>query len=60
LITPLLAKINFFKDKTSCPYELEEIARNIKYEYKKPGDTIFNSLDKGDKFYIVLKGKCMV
>jgi len=32
----------------------------MKYEYKKPGDVIFNSLDVADKFYIVLKGRVMV
>ena len=40
--------------------ELEEVSRNIKYEYKKPGEVIYNSCDKADKFYIVLKGKCMI
>jgi len=42
------------------PTEIEEVARNIQYEYKKPGEVIFNSLDKADKFYIVLKGRVMV
>ena len=59
MITPLLSKIDFFHNKATH-HELEEVARNMKYEYKKPGDVIFNSLDKADKFYIVLKGRVMV
>ena len=61
LITPLLSKVDFFANKNKLsPIELEEVARNMKYEYKKPGETIFNSLDKADKFYIVLKGRVML
>jgi len=60
MITPLLSKIEFFEKKKMHRLELEEVARNIKYEYKEPGDTIFDSLDPSDKFYICLKGKIMV
>jgi CRP-like cAMP-binding protein len=60
----LLSKIDFFANNTKIKdisqAELEEVARNMKYEYKKPGDVIFNSLDTADKFYIVLKGRVMV
>ena len=60
-MTPLLEKIDFFCNRNKLnPHELEEVARNITYEYKKPGDTIFKALDKADKFYIVLKGKVML
>jgi len=40
--------------------EFEEVAKNIKYERKEPGDVIYSKLDKADKFYIVLKGKVMI
>ena len=61
LITPLLSKIDFFANKNKLsPIELEEVARNMKYEYKKPGEAIFNTLEKADKFYIVLKGRVML
>jgi hypothetical protein len=60
VITPLLSKIEFFEKRDFHQLELEEIARNIKYEYKEPGDIIYDSLEDSKKMYICLKGKVMV
>ena len=56
----MLSKVGFFDERKLQPIELEEVARNLKYEYKQPGDTIFNSLEPAKKFYICLKGKVMI
>ena len=61
LITPLLEEIDFFKKRQQLTkLEFEEVAKNIKYELKQPGDVIYSIMDKADKFFIVLKGKAMV
>lgn len=57
LIKPILKHIDFFKHKNQLTeLEFEEVAKNIKYECKEPGETIYKKLDKADKFYIILKG----
>lgn len=33
------------------------MAQNIKYRYCEPGETIFKTGDKGDCWYIVMKGR---
>jgi CRP-like cAMP-binding protein len=35
-----------------------EICKQIQYEFMEPGDVVFKAGDQGDKFYIVLKGRC--
>lgn len=32
----------------------------LKYEYKKKGDIVFNFGDIGDKFYVILQGSVSV
>ena len=60
-IKPLLQEIDFFKKREKLTsLEFEEVAKNIKYEIKEPGDVIYSKLDRADKFYIILKGKAMV
>ena len=59
-IIPLLKEIEYFKQKELTKLQFEEIAKNVKYEVREPGQTIFNILDEADHFYIVLKGKVMV
>ena len=57
----MISKLDFFCNRNKLSnHELEEVARNLKYEYFKPGETVFNSLDKADKYYIMIKGKACV
>ena len=57
----MLKHLNFFSVRYKLSqHELEEVARNLKYEYYKPGETVFKSLDKSDKYYIMLKGKAAI
>ena len=54
----MISKLDFFSNRYKLNHhELEEVARNMKYEYMKPGDTVFKTQDKAEKYYIVLKGK---
>ena len=55
---PLLEKLEFFENKLSKT-ELEQVAQNIKYQYFEPGQTIFKMGDKGDCYYIVMKGRAL-
>ena len=40
--------------------ELIEVANFFKYQYLKPGETLFCKGDQEDKMYIMLKGEAMV
>lgn len=60
-IVPLLQKLDFFEVRNKLnAIELEQVAANIKYTYKEPGETIFKAGDKADNFYIVMKGRVML
>ena len=40
--------------------ELSEVAQNVQYMYREPGEIIFKQGDFGDMFYMVLKGKIQI
>ena len=40
--------------------ELKEMSQWLQYEYMEPGETVFKAGDQGDKFYIILKGRCQL
>ena len=40
--------------------ELSEVAQNVQYMYRQPGEIIFKQGDFGDMFYMVLKGNIQI
>ena len=52
-----MEEIKFFKERKPMNYEeLSEVAQNVQYMYRQPGEIIFKQGDFGDMFYMVLKG----
>jgi len=59
-IKSLKGFMNIFSNENnivSMEEKLKDIALNIKYEYFNKNTVMFKYGDKGDKFYIILKGK---
>jgi len=44
------------KDKIKFSFLLYKLARRIEYQYSKKGDIIFRIGEKGENFYLILKG----
>lgn len=40
--------------------ELLEVSKNLQYEYKEPGETVYKQGDQGDRFYMIFKGRVQV
>ena len=54
--------IEFFKSKRDILKiaELRELVNSFQFEEFEAGSDIFHEGDFGDKFYLILKGKCKV
>lgn len=60
-LVPLLKELKFFKERRPMNAdELLEIAYNGHYEFHEPGEVVYSQGDRGDRFYIVLRGKVQV
>ena len=60
-LEPLLSELRFFtKTRPMDIDERLEVCKNLRYEFKEPGGTVFRQGDAGDKFYIIIKGECQV
>jgi CRP-like cAMP-binding protein len=44
------------KDKIKFSFLLYKLARRIEYQFIRKGETIFRIGEKGEKFYLILKG----
>ena len=58
IVYPLLAKLDFFEKLNSLKKkELIQVCQHLDYRYFEPGETIYDSGDPGDTYYIVIKGR---
>lgn len=58
VVYPLLAKLDFFEKLHGLKKkELMQVCQHLEYRYCEPGETIYNSGDQGDDYYIVIKGR---
>jgi len=60
-LNPLLSELKFFKERKPLKHDdLMEVCKQMQYEFMEPREIVFRAGDHGDKFYIILKGKCQV
>jgi signal-transduction protein with cAMP-binding, CBS, and nucleotidyltransferase domain len=53
----LLKDIPFFKERKELAHQdIKEIAANLKFEKRKMDKDVITYGDKGNKFYIIIKG----
>ena len=55
LIKPLIMRMKFMQDLPDSN-DILSVCKSLEYLYHRPGDSVFNQGDFGDKLYIIIKG----
>ena len=60
VLTPLMSEIAFFKERKLKLQDLNEVCGGLQYQTNPSDSFIIHYGDRGDKFYIILKGTVSV
>ena len=60
ILVALLKSIKFFQDRRMNDRDMLETSYGLRHKHFKPGERVVQQGQKGDTFFIIIRGRCSV